>query len=201
MELSPIILFVYNRLQHLQKTIVYLLRNHLASQSVLYVFSDGPKDAADGDKVTEVRDYIKTVRGFKEIIISENETNLGLAYSIIKGVTQVINLHGKVIVLEDDQIVAGDFLSFLNDSLEYFRDDDRIFSISGYTPKVTIPVGYHDEIFLFQRTSSNGWGTWVNRWNSVDWNVSDFETFIKDKKPGGTSIWEAKDLPLCYFVR
>lgn len=44
MNLAPIIVFAYDRPDHLSKTLAALAKNDLAPQSVLYIYSDGPRD-------------------------------------------------------------------------------------------------------------------------------------------------------------
>ena len=55
-----------------------------------------------------------------------------LAASIIGGVTEVLDQYGKIIVLEDDLAVSEDFLQYMNDALDYFANDARVWSVSGY---------------------------------------------------------------------
>ena len=95
MTLSPIILFVYNRPEHVQKCITSLLANDLAKESDLYIYSDAPKNEEAQEAVLQVREYIHTIRGFKNITIVERERNLGLANSIIDGVTNLTQKYGK----------------------------------------------------------------------------------------------------------
>ena len=109
MNLSPIILFVYNRPEHTKKTLESLKINELASESSLFIFSDGSKKEDDKKSVDEVRNYISTISGFKEINILLRENNLGFANSVISGVTEVIEKYGKVIVLEDDIVTSKYF--------------------------------------------------------------------------------------------
>ena len=95
----PVIIFVYNRPQHTRETVEALLKNDLADESDLTVFSDAAKNSGATQQVQEVRDYLKTITGFKSVRIVEREENWGLAKSIIQGVTEVVNQYGKVIVL------------------------------------------------------------------------------------------------------
>ena len=73
------------------------------------MFSDGPKSDTDKEKVLEVREYIKTISGFKRVNLVEREQHLGLANSIINGVTEIINKYGRIIVLEDDMVSSPYF--------------------------------------------------------------------------------------------
>ena len=80
-NLSPIILFVYNRSWHTEQTVDALKKNELVNESNLFIFSDGPKIEND-ENVKKVREYIKTIDGFKSVTIIEREKNLGLAHGM-----------------------------------------------------------------------------------------------------------------------
>ena len=161
MTLSPIILFVYNRPEHVQKCITSLLANDLAKESDLYIYSDAPKNEEAQEAVLQVREYIHTIRGFKNITIVERERNWGLANSIIDGVTNLTQKYGKVIVLEDDLVVAPYFLQFMNDALEIYKDEPRVGHIQAcdFTQDATLP-----DTFLIKWTGSWGWATWERAW-------------------------------------
>jgi hypothetical protein len=180
-NLAPIILFVYNRPEHTRQTVEYLSKNSLAESSKLFIFSDGPKNEKDKQKVSEVRKYLKSIQSFSEIKIVEREKNLGLATSVISGVNQIFKSYEKVIVLEDDIISSPSFLNFMNDALNFYTEDKRIFSVSGYPYPIKIPNSYSKDVFIAHRASSWGWGTWKDRWEKVDWEIKDFENFLKDK--------------------
>ena len=185
-EKAPIILFVYNRPWHTQQTVEALQKNDLALESDLYIFADGSKkDATEEqkEKIQQVRKYIHNISGFKSVTIFEKEKNCGLANSVIAGTTEIINKFGKVIVVEDDLVTSKYFLKFMNEALDFFENNERIFSVSGYAyPAKTmeIPRNYKHDIYLSYRHGSWGWGTWQNRWNSVDWKVSDFNDFSQN---------------------
>ena len=147
MKFSPIILFVYNRPWHTRKTIEALQKNLLADQSDLVIYSDAPKRNSDEQKVTEVRNLIKTVKGFKNLIINERKENYGLARSIITGVTETIDKYGRVIVLEDDIITSKYFLKYMNEALEIHKSEDRVMHISGYMYPID-PLGLPETFFL-----------------------------------------------------
>ena len=115
---APIVLFCYNRLWHLKQTINALTKNCLASESELFIYSDGFKDnVIDEIRVNEVREYIKTISGFKNVFIVESKENLGLSKSVIKGVTELLDKNEKVIVMEDDLVTSTFFLSYMTDGL------------------------------------------------------------------------------------
>lgn len=183
--LAPVVLFTYCRHDILKRTVSQLLECDLASESELYIFSDGPKDYYDKDSVVKVREFTRGIKGFKNIIIKESTKNNGLASSIINGVSEVINRYGKVIVLEDDLLVSKNFLFFMNSALDFYETNSSIISISGYNMGLKnlnkINTNNYD-VYFTMRAASWGWATWKNRWNLVDWEVSDFDKFKKDKR-------------------
>ena len=180
-NLAPVILFVYNRLEHTRKTVESLKNNHLANESELIVFCDGSKNECDLQFVLEVQDYIEKIIGFKKVSIIKRSENLGLANSIIDGVTQTINKYGCVIVLEDDLITSDNFLCFMNQALDFYKSQGDIFSVTGYTGDIGAEKYLKHDVYASYRPSSWGWGTWRHQWNDIDWDVSDYNLFIKDK--------------------
>lgn len=180
-DLAPICLFTYNRFSETRETIEALQNNFLASQSELFVFSDGWKNYNDRKKVIAVRDFLKTITGFKKIVVIESELNKGLANSIIDGVTRIINEYNQVIVVEDDLKTAPNFLDFMNECLTHYIDDDSIISISGHSLKFNLPIGYEGDVYLNGRAASWGWATWKDRWDLIDWEVKDWNNFKNDR--------------------
>lgn len=179
--LAPIIIFAFNRPKALKNTIESLLKNEEAKYSDLYVFVDGPRDNkfSENNKVLEVQNIVKGIRGFKSLHYTFSEINKGLGNSIIQGVTQIINQYGKAIVLEDDLVFSTNFLSYMNQGLERYENNEKVFSICGYSNKIKVPKDYNFDAYFCTRSSSWGWGTWANRWNTVDWELKDWDKYSK----------------------
>ncbi len=181
--LAPILLFTYKRLETLKRTLVALRQNTLAAESDLFIFSDGAKSEEDAWAVAEVRTYLETVSGFKSVQIFKTQQNKGLGKSIIGGVTQIINQYGKVIVLEDDLLTSPNFLSYMNQALDFYAINNKVFSISGYSYNVPLlKKNWQKDHYVTYRTSSWGWASWKDRWNSIDWEVKDFHEFQNNSR-------------------
>ena len=178
---APIVLFVYNRLAHTRATVEALQKNKGAAESELYIYSDGAKTESGSAAIEEVRRYIRSIHGFKRLHIVEKEKNHGLSESVITGVTEVLQQHNEVIVLEDDLITASDFLEYMNQALVFYKDDFSIYSISGYTFPSSHLKEIQGDVFLYPRPASWGWASWKNRWEKADWKMNDFATFREDK--------------------
>lgn len=186
MTLAPIIIFAYDRPEHLRRTIEALAENVYATDSTLYIFCDGPKAGATEERelhIKQVRDVAHAANGFKEIHMVEAKANKGLANSIIGGVTDVIAKHGRAIVLEDDLLTSPYFLKYMNEGLERYDSRKSVFTICANRPlvnKMAIPTDYEYDVFVSQRSMSTGWATWADRWLQVDWSLGYLPSLLKD---------------------
>jgi hypothetical protein len=179
-NLAPIALFVYNRPDHTRRTLNYLQKNVLAEDSRLFIFSDGGKTEADKASVQEVRKIAAEVTGFKSVKVISRKQNMGLANSIISGVTQLVNEYGKVIVFEDDLLSSPYTLRFFNDALTRYADNDEVMHIGAYMFDLkdkTLP-----ETFFFRAAFSWGWATWGRAWKNFEPDIDKLiQGFDKEK--------------------
>lgn len=183
-ELAPIALFVYNRPAHTKKVVEGILANPEAKDSVLYIFADGPKENASAEnlaKIAQVREYIHTIKGFKEVIIDESEKNRGLAPATIRAMTMVLNKHDRVIMIEDDDYPSPYFLAYENECLEKFKDDKRVWYIVGYCDTKEVKPCECDDVFMTDCGSSWGFGTWRRCWEKTIWDIDDLRGLFQHK--------------------
>jgi hypothetical protein len=180
LNLSPIVLFVYNRPEHTRQTLDALAANFLASESDLFIYSDAPKNQEAVESVQAVRSLIKNVQGFKSVTIIEREKNWGLANSIIDGVTNIVNQYGKIVVLEDDIVTSPYFLQFMNDALSFYENEKKVWNITGY--QFPINSDKLPNAFLSCYRSCWSWGTWADRWKYFDKNPDKYISQITKKK-------------------
>ncbi len=188
---SPIVLFVYNRLYHTKQVVEALKNNALARDSELFIYADAAKNHKFIDQVKEVRNYIKTIDGFKKINIIERETNFGLANSIIEGVTTVVNEFGRVIVLEDDLVTSPYFLNFMNDSLNLYRGKQNVWGVGAYMHPVEIN---NVETLFLPYTTSWGWATWNDRWKYFEREPDSLKNLLTKKEINRFDLDGVEDL-------
>ncbi len=179
-DLAPVVLFTYKRLWHTKETLNALQNNTLANKSNLFVYSDGYKNENDKDDVLKVREYLKTVSGFRSFSVIEKEKNYGLADSIVSGVTEIVNKYGKVIVIEDDIVTSKYFLEYMNNALDFYENKDKVWHIGGYVPNIDIDI--EEEVFFNRTMYCWGWATWRNRWKYFSRDIGEIDTFLDRKK-------------------
>jgi hypothetical protein len=185
-DLAPIALFVYNRPDHTRRTLASLQKNVLASESRLFVFSDGAKTDADIEKVNEVRDLVKEISGFRSVKLVAREENRGLANSIISGVSQLVAEFGKVIVFEDDLLSSPYTLEYFNEGLAKYAHDDAVMHIGAYMYGLddkTLP-----DAFFYHIATSWGWATWARAWKNFEPDIDKLMAQFDKKKISDFSI-------------
>lgn len=179
-DYAPIAVFTYNRPDHTFRVLSALDASALAPKSDLYIFCDNYKNEKAKESVNQVRlvvdDFSRRSR-FKRTEVIKSETNKGLATSIIDGVSEIMKEYGKAIVVEDDMLASPHFLEFMNDALDFYKDNQLIWSISGYSFPIKILEKYPHDVYMAGRGCCWGWGSWIDRWNLVDWDVSDYPQF------------------------
>ena len=182
---APIILFVYARPDHAEKSLNALAKNDLAKDSDLIIFCDGPKKESAVEKNKQVVELITKEKGlgrFRSVTLNISEKNKGLAKSIITGVSEIMTQYGRCIIIEDDVITNPYFLTYMNNALDKFEKDETIWSIAGFTYPLKALKKYSHDIYLSYRSCSQAWGCWRDRWESIDWEVKDFDELKKSWK-------------------
>jgi hypothetical protein len=194
-NLAPIGVSTYSRINHLKQTIEALQKNTLSKESDLYIFSDAPKPG-DEEKIAKVRNYIHTIDGFKTVNILERKTN-----SRVKnnrgGIKQLLDEYGRMIFMEDDIVTAPRFLEFMNNALEFYKDDNKIISISGYSPPIILPSDYKNDIYILRRFNAWGVGFWKNKYNLINHKIdkNEYHKNIKNNKFYKKIIENGEDIP------
>ena len=190
--IAPVSLFVYNRPDHTAKTLAALSENLECVDTDLFIFSDAPKVPEHRDAVTQVRELCRGVDGFRSVTLIERKENWGLAKSIIDGVSMVVQRFGRVIVLEDDLVVSSAFLSFMNQALDIYGGEKKVWHISGWSYPIEDQVV--EGAFLWRGMNCWGWGTWADRWEFFTKDPQGLiETFSRKQKRdfdlGGTKVF------------
>lgn len=166
---TPVAIFCYNRLSNIQEVVKALQKNYLAEETDVFVFSDGPKNERAEPAVQAVRDYLKTVTGFKSFTVIKRPENFFVERNIIEGVTEIVNRFGRIIVLEDDGVTTPQFLTFMNQALDFYVDMKRVMHIATFT-FIDMPKDFRETFFWrYTENTGGGWATWADRWSEFEY--------------------------------
>jgi hypothetical protein len=183
---APIALFVYNRPKHTARTLKFLQQNALAAESRLFVFSDGAKTPEEESNVQEVRELLQNIDGFKSVEIIKRPHNLGLADSIIDGVSRLVKTYKQVIVFEDDLITSPHTLTYFNEGLTRYKESEKVMHLGAYM--YPLKNDQLPETFFYRAATSWGWATWERAWLHFEPNIDTLIAAFDKKKIKDFSI-------------
>ena len=185
MKLAPIIIFSYNRPNHLKRTLEFLKKNTLSKKSEIFFFTDGPEnnDKKNLKKIDTVKKIIKNFKGFKKKNLIFHKKNVGLKKNILGGVSQVLKKYPSAIILEDDIIVSKYFLHYMNQSLNFYKNIKKIWHVSGwnYNFKIDESDLQGQNTYFTRNMNCWGWATWSDRWKKIKTNPDFFLKRMNNK--------------------
>ncbi len=160
---TPILFLIFNRPETTQ--IVFNIIKNIKPKH-LYIAADGPRNLhpKDSDLCKNTRDLIiNQIDWGCEVKTLFRDENLGCRKAVSEGITWFFNNVEKGIILEDDVLPDISFFSFCEELLIYYKNDKRIFQISGCNynlPNISNKYSY----FFSKYISIWGWATWKDRW-------------------------------------
>ena len=172
---APLVIIAYKRTDALQHTLPAFEKCLGLNDRPVFAYLDGPRSVADEEGIAAVYQMFKEFKNSicPHLEIVQREKNLGCEQNITQAVSELINRFGRLIITEDDNVVSRYFLQYMDEALEFYKDDPRIWGINAWHDRlVKVPKSYSYDVYLHQRNHTSGWGTWANRWNAVDF---DFE--------------------------
>jgi GT2 family glycosyltransferase len=175
---TPIALFTYNRPDHTGRALASLTRCDRFDECRIYIYCDGPQGEHDWTAVEASRRVVRDWAEKRGAVVIERQANLGLARSIVTGVSDLCREYGRVIVLEDDLVVSPGFIDYILQALDLYQDAAEVYQISGYMFPVKLSIST-DAVFL-PLTTTWGWATWERAWRIFDWQATGARTRLAD---------------------
>lgn len=157
-ELAPISVTVYNRFSHFRRCIEGLRADPLSYKSDLFIYSDAPRPG-DEVEVNEIRKFSSRITGFRSVNLRFAHKN-DPADNMLRARNEALQIYGKIIRLEDDIFVAPGFLSFMNECLNKYENNNEILNVCGYCFPQLNNISNCD-VFRAKRTTAWGIGFWL----------------------------------------
>ena len=170
---APILILTHTRINHLEKCINSLLKCGESKETELFISSDFYRNENEMDKVFKIRQYIESIKGFKKVTPILFNKNVGSTRAFYFCKDMVFKKHDKIIILEDDIEVSPLFLNFINEGLEFYKDDPNIFSICGFS--ASIMSDFYDINTPNKIYFNHSWAAWgVASWKDKFLEFIDF---------------------------
>jgi len=188
----PILILIYNR-PNLTKQLCLQIAK--VKPTRIYIASDGPKNGEiDKDKVELSRfNAVTSITWDCEIKENFNQENLGCRIAVSEAINWFFDNEEMGIILEDDCMPSESFFYYCQQLLEYYKYDERIYSISGFNQQNIFNV--ENDYFFSKLGNCWGWASWRRCWKDYDVEIKDFKIFEKSdgfKNALGSSLGAIK---------
>ena len=180
---APVVMIGYSRQQTLELSLQNLSRCFDVADRDISLFLDAPYKP-EHQQLTDAL-YVCACALKEKMLphlrIVRRERNYGVPGNLISAVSETLNLYGRIIFFEDDVLVSRTFLRFMDEALEFYEKDKRIWCINGNSgPYVRIHRDYPYDVYLTPRNLPWGWATWKDRWEAVDFTIRDWPEKAQD---------------------
>lgn len=177
--ISPVLLIVFNRPDTTRQVFDSIKKRKVPK---LYISADAPRKGNQEDerKCTEVREIVQHIDWECEVHYRLLDQNVGCGYGPSSAISWVLEHEDRVIILEDDCVPAQPFFDYCDYLLEKYKDDNRIWLISGrsHQPQYHLFQKYD---YIFSRYGHSwGWATWKRCWDHFDIMTPDLKEFIAE---------------------
>lgn len=191
----PILILAYNRPERVRELIEAL---RPIAPTRIFVAIDGPRASkpGDADRVSRTQRVIDSIDWEIEVRTNFQTENLGCGLGVSTGIDWFFDQVEEGIILEDDVLPTPDFFSFCAELLERYRDDDRVFSISGCNFAPSDEITQATASYRFSAiTHVWGWATWRRSWQHYRYAMNDWRSRLK-----GRERWRAMGADLSGYV-
>lgn len=135
MKPAPVLIYVYNRVANFRRCIEALSKDLLASNTKVYIASDGALTNDIKPVIEEIRHIAYSYSSsFASLTIFARETNIGPDENKKLAHSYLLSKYDHIITLEDDVEVYKNCLTFLNHYLLTLEKDDTVVGVCSYLP-------------------------------------------------------------------
>lgn len=141
-----------------------------AQPKKLYFYSNKGRADHEGEieRNEEIRSWVKEIDWDCELHTWFRDECVDVYTSLRGAISWLFDNEEAGIVLEDDCVPTQAFFNFCDQMIEKFRNDRRVWYVSGDNFANINPGGYD---YIFSRYHwMYGWASWADRWHSIDWD-------------------------------
>jgi len=176
--LTTPVLFLIFRQPEVTKVAFEQIRK--AKPKKLYISADGPRSDHPGEdtECEATRAVVASIDWDCEVRTRFLTNNLGLKKAVSSALDWFFDEEDEGIILEYDCVPDASFFAYCQEMLRRYRDDIRVFSITGNNLQSGVRRGSGD--YYFSRfTSVWGWATWRRSWSLWRSELEDYDAFVE----------------------
>ena len=195
---TPVAFFIYKRPDATRRSFKQIKK---AEPKTLFIIADGAKNPDEELAVEETRSILSEIDWDCQVFTNMSDVNLGCKQRFFTGLEWLFSNCEEAIIIEDDIIVSSSFFEYAQELLDYYREDKRVFSISGCN--IGFPSKKTNESYSFSNFMNMwGWATWRRAYNSIDFEMKQWSSFrssdrfersmLMDRKGKWNKYWTKK---------
>lgn len=164
-DYAPVFIPTLCRFEHFKRCVDSLSKCSGAGNTTLIIGLDYPSKENHWEGYKKIKDYIKSITCFKEVVVLERQENYGAIKNINESINFIYEKWDQYIFSEDDNEFSPNFLEYINKGLLLYKDDMRVLAVCGYLYPSLLGVKGDNAMWI---TGYSAWGVglWKNRRNS-----------------------------------
>jgi len=123
---TPVAFFIYKRPNATNQSFRQIKK---AEPKTLFIIADGPKNQDEELAVEETRGILSEVDWDCQVYTNMSDVNLGCKQRFLSGLKWIFSQCEEAIIIEDDIVVSSSFFEYAQELLEYYRDDNRVYTM------------------------------------------------------------------------
>jgi hypothetical protein len=172
---APVLICTLNRYEHFKRCIESLATCTHADKTDLYIAIDYPSKDSQFEGYDLINECLHNITGFNSLIILEREINYGSEKNFLKAKKTIYEKYDRIIISEDDNVFAPNFLDYMNKGLDEFKDMSHVSTICGYKFPFEVPGDFPYNYFYSKGFSGWGVGLWREKYLQQRWNDNSIE--------------------------
>ena len=193
---TPVLLLGFNRPDEM-RGLIECLRPHAPEH--IYIAVDGPREGrpAEADNVARTRAATELIDWPCEVNTLFRDRNLGCGPGVSSAISWFFDNVDAGIILEDDIRPAATFFPFVEELLERYGDDDRVWAVSGnnFVPPEQLSGEASYRFAVIPHIW--GWATWRRTWRQYNFDLSGWQRDLGARRlfeaagrsPAGYAFW------------
>ena len=129
---APVLILTLNRFEHFKRCIDSLLCCTYSENTDVYIALDYPLNDKHWEGYVKIQKYLSRFIGFESINVIKRKANYGVSRNYYEACNEIFNIYDRMILSEDDNECSPNFLEYIKNGLEKFKDNYSIYAICGY---------------------------------------------------------------------
>lgn len=162
-KFAPVVIPTLCRYEHFRRCIESLARCKYADKTELIIGLDYPLKESHVEGYRKIKEYLESgIEGYGKLTVIMHTKNQGGVQNYQHILKKAFNRYDRVIVSEDDNEFAPDFLDYVNKGLDRYEDSPEVVAICGYNYPINME-DYPDTSYLSHNYSAWGCGLWRSK--------------------------------------